>query len=398
GQLAMLYLGGLLAATMLLRGRGARLAEPGVALGTLVVIGYGLSERWLPGMLHFARSLSAEGRLEQPLTYWNGMGELAAIGAVVSLRLAGDGTRPRPVRLVAAAALTPLIVGLYISFSRGALFAAAAGIITLVVLAPSRAQLRSGGLALAAGILAAAACSPFHGFTSVAGGLARREREGAIVLGIVVLVALAETFAQRRLIDRREVGVARLPSHARWLALGLICAGLAVAIIAGAKESSSHPLSGGAGRLTTLQSNRYAYWRVALRAFADEPIRGVGAGGWAVYWQRLRPIDEFARDAHSLPLQILAELGLIGLALLAAFLAGIGWAARVAYRLAPSAASGPIAGVVAYVAHAPLDWDWEMPAVTLVGLLLAAALLGMAEGETADGVIYTPAMPSEAVS
>ena len=39
-----------------------------------VVIGYGMSERLLPGLLHFAGSFSAEGRLEQPLTYWNAMG------------------------------------------------------------------------------------------------------------------------------------------------------------------------------------------------------------------------------------------------------------------------------------------------------------------------------------
>ena len=60
-----------------------------------------------------------------------------------------------------------------------------------------------------------------------------------------------------------------------------------------------------------------------MRAFGDEPIRGVGAGGWAVYWLRYRPIGEFANDAHSLPVQTLAELGLVGLALLAMFLAGL---------------------------------------------------------------------------
>ena len=44
-----------------------------------------------------------------------------------------------------------------------------------------------------------------------------------------------------------------------------------------------------------------------MRAFADEPLRGVGAGGWSVYWLRYRTVDEFAQDAHSLPLQTLAE-------------------------------------------------------------------------------------------
>ena len=70
---------------------------------------------------------------------------------------------------------------------------------------------------------------------------------------------------------------------------------------------------------------------------------------------------------------------MVGLALLAAFLAGIGLAARDAYRVAPAQAAGPIAGFVVYVAHAPLDWDWQMPAVTLVALMLAGALLALGE-------------------
>jgi O-antigen ligase len=152
-----------------------------------------------------------------------------------------------------------------------------------------------------------------------------------------------------------------------------------VAIVVGAKESSTRPLSGGATRLTTLQSNRYAYWRVAMRAFGDEPIRGVGAGGWSVYWLRYRPFGEFAQDAHSLPLQTLAELGLVGAALLATFLGGLGLAARAAHRSVPALAAGPIAGLVTYIAHAPLDWDWEMPALTLFALLLGGAVIAAAE-------------------
>jgi len=42
-------------------------------------------------------------------------------------------------------------------------------------------------------------------------------------------------------------------------------------------------------------------------------------------------------------------------------------------------AAGPIAGFVVYAVHAPLDWDWEMPAVTLVAIVLAGALLAMGE-------------------
>jgi peptidoglycan/LPS O-acetylase OafA/YrhL len=33
------------------------------------------------------------------------------------------------------------------------------------------------------------------------------------------------------------------------------------------------------------------------------------------------------------------------------------------------------AGYVAFVLHAGIDWDWEMPATTLAGLFCGAALL-----------------------
>ena len=62
-----------------------------VAAGALVVIGYGLSARLLPALLTFARSTSAQGRLEQPLTYWNAIGAVAAIGLALSAHLAGEG-------------------------------------------------------------------------------------------------------------------------------------------------------------------------------------------------------------------------------------------------------------------------------------------------------------------
>ena len=342
GQRVVLYAGTLLAATALLRTSGAqRAVEPALAVGALVVIGYGISARLLPGLLHFARSVSAQGRLEQPLTYWNAMGEVAAIGLVLTVRLAGDASRPRVWRALAAAATAPLGMGLYLTFSRGALFACAAGLLTLIVAAPRRAQLHALLVAICASLAAAIAAAPFSGVTSLAGAMATRERQGAITLLALAVIMIGTGFAQWRLALHEREGELWLPRRAPVIALAVICAGFAVAIVAGAKESSTQPLAPGATRYVSLQSNRYAYWRVALRAFGDEPLRGVGASGWAVYWLRLRPFDEGAQDAHSLPLQTAAELGLIGLALLAAFLAGVGLAAGVAHRVAPALAAGP---------------------------------------------------------
>jgi hypothetical protein len=387
GQIDMLYLGGLVAATTLLRGPVVRAVEPALVAGALVVIGYGLSARLLPGVIHLTSSLTAEGRLEQPLSYWNAMGELAAIALVLAARLAGDPSRPGWLRRLAAAAVAPLGMGLYLSFSRGALFAGAAGLVALVAIAPRRQAIRAIALAVATSVLAGAAAAPFRGVTGLLGRLATREVQGAVSLALLVVIAIGAAFVGVRWV-RLPAGAAgeggdravRLPPRAPWIALGLVCAGLAAAILLGAKETSKLPSGANAARLTTFQSDRYEYWRVALTAFTSEPLRGVGAGGWAVKWLELRRISAYAVDAHSWELQTLAELGLVGLALLIALVGGVVGAARRALARLPGLAAGPVAGLVVWLAHSPLDWDWQLPALTLVAVALAGTVLGLAGG------------------
>ena len=95
-QRLVLYVGALLLAVGTLRDSGLRrAAEPALAAGAAIVIGYGLSGRLLPDLIDLDSSRSAGGRLEQPLTYWNAEGALAAIGLVLCARLAGDRSRPR---------------------------------------------------------------------------------------------------------------------------------------------------------------------------------------------------------------------------------------------------------------------------------------------------------------
>lgn len=383
GQRVFLYAGALIAAAALLRGRASRAVEPALAGGALIVIGYGISERLLPGVLTFQRSLSAAGRLDQPLTYWNATGEVAALGLVMCARMAGDATRPARLRIAGVAAAGPLGMGLYLTFSRGALFAFAAGMLTLIVVAPNHAQLRGAALALAAAVAAALCAAPFSALTSLAGSHSTRVGQGTAGLLLLLAVTAAVAAVAPRVLRTRDPELAShplpLPRRAPLIALGLIVGAFALFLAVGAKERSARPLSTGANRLATLQSNRFSYWRVALRAFRAEPVRGVGGGGWAVYWRRYRPFAEGAQDAHSLYVQTLAELGLVGVALLAAYLGGIGWSGRRAHRLAPLAAAGPIAGVVVWVCHVAVDWDWEMPAATLPAILLAGTLLALAD-------------------
>jgi hypothetical protein len=384
-----LYLAALVIAATTLRSV-PRAVEPALAAGALVVIGYGLLGRLIPDVVHAAPSVSAGGRLDQPLTYWNAMGALGAIGFTLSVRVAGDETRAAAWRAAGAACAVPLAVGIYLTFSRGALAATAAGLVVLLALAPSFTQLRAAAIAVEAGIVgcgvaaAAPAVRTLHG--------SHRALQGAAVLiALLALMALA-AFVQRwacrdEASDRVRIRMGRLPlpRHHGWVAAVLVAAMLVVpvAVAAGsdAPSASDDPNFGAStSRLASTDSPRYHYWKVAIDAFADHPLKGVGAGGFAVRWLEDRPVRTPAQDAHSLEIETLAELGIVGGLLLVLLGGGIALAARDAVRrLGAAAVAGPIAGLSAYVFHGAIDWDWEMPALTLVGVALAGALLAAAD-------------------
>ena len=62
-------------------------------------------------------------------------------------------------------------------------------------------------------------------------------------------------------------------------------------------------------------------------------------------WLRDRTVPEVVRDAHSIWLETAAELGLVGLALLAALVGGVALAAVRARRGGAAAVAGPAAAL-----------------------------------------------------
>jgi len=102
------------------------------------------------------------------------------------------------------------------------------------------------------------------------------------------------------------------------------------------------------------------------------------AGSFEFWWSRNSGRSyAYLRDAHNLYLEVLAELGPIGLLLLAV---ALGVPLMAAFRarghpLVPLA----LAAYVAFIVHASVDWDWEMSAVTLAALACAAGLLAAAD-------------------
>jgi hypothetical protein len=352
------------------------------------VVGYGLSERLLPGLIDLTRTASSLGRLDQPLTYWNAMGALGAIGLVLAARIAGDPTRGAGLRSAAAAAAAPLALGVYVTFSRGALAALAVGLVVLLAAAPTWSQLRAVAITVEGGAVAALVSTGLHGVTSLSGSQSTREVQGAVMLAVLVVVmavgAALQAWASRleregRLRDDRLP----LPARSSKLAVGAVVVAIGIALAAGAAGERRPALTQGGtpARLESVESNRYEYWRVALDSFAAHPLRGVGSSGFAVEWLRERPFPDPAHDAHSLYIETAAELGVVGLAALALMLGGVAACARSALRRRPVLVAGWCAGAATWALHAGIDWDWEMPALTLVAVLLAGALISAAEPE-----------------
>jgi hypothetical protein len=133
-------------------------------------------------------------------------------------------------------------------------------------------------------------------------------------------------------------------------------------------------------------SGRYQIWESAIDAYRAHPLEGIGPGTYEYWWAQNGSLATFVRDAHSLPIETLAELGPVGFLLIVGFITGIlvvgvGRSRQVGearpWLVACCAASA------AFAAAASIDWVWEVAVIPVVFLLLAAAILGF--GADSDG-------------
>lgn len=359
----------------------------GIAAGATIVSLYALGTRLAPGLLGGAYDPSSGYQLAKPIGYWNALGLLLVFGFVLA---AGIALRREAVRgPLAGAAAVPLAVGLYFTFSRGSVAVLAVALAVLVAL--DRDRVRAALLLatfLAVPFVAVMLAGRSTSLTTAGATLQTAQREGHRLAWQLVALALVAAVAQVAAAwasPRIQIGRGsrrRLASAAVVLVVLLGVAGLASAggpgaIVDRAREAfvaEPPPTTQGLDRrlLSASGNGRAAYWRVAARMVVREPFLGDGAGSFGRAWVRERPVANEARDAHNLYLETLAELGPVGLVLLVVVLA----APFVSFRRARSDPSAAAAAsvLVAFLLHAAVDWDWEIPLLVLIALACGATL------------------------
>ncbi len=358
----------------------------GLAGGLGVVAVIALFSYLQPGILDSGVSdvPNAAGRLSYPIGYWNGTAALLAAAATL-LAYGGVKGPTRALRAAATAAIPLATLGIWLASSRGGGAAVVIAWAVLVAASPDRGRQL---LTIAIGVLGAAALilasEQMHALTS--GVVDSAKRDDGDLMSALCVAAAAITGAIAWWADgwRPTIRISRPVG----VALGVVT----IAAIAGG-AIAAHPadrfreferapdaragIPVGAADLSS--NGRWQFWGEALDAFESSPVGGVGAGGYEGWWGQHASVPLFVRNAHSLPLQLAAELGIPGIAL---FLGFVGALALAGWRRLREGLQGDAGILVAVIAAgavgAAVDWTWEFPAVFGPAVVCAALLLASA--------------------
>lgn len=367
----------------------------GLAAAIVAICAAALTARLLPHAI-FDPTLVHEHRLGYPLTYWNALGILSCVGVVLCAHLACGTRDSRVTRVLGAAAMPLLGLTLFYTLSRGGTWAAVGALVVYAVVGRPRALLSGAIATIPTTLIVLAVASPV-------GSVADGYPAATVSAGKHVALALAACMLGAALLRAGLLPLdswllrARLPDRARRPVLAGAAA-LALALVLAAGTAANAPevvgtkyheftdranTSPGAGESRLLSARldgRFDLWHVALDSYRENRFHGTGAGTYAEIWNRDRPNAAQVLNAHSLYLEVLGELGLVGLVLLVIAVASI--LGAFAYR-----ARGPdralfaalLAAGLAWAIHAGVDWDWQMPAVTLWFFALGGAALARSQ-------------------
>ena len=402
-QRAALYAVALFFFGSFLRRRGGlALMVRGLALGIAAVCVVALATRLYPDLYTVDTGLSIK-RLAYPIGYWNGLGLLAAVGALLMLHLACDEREWLPVRVVAAAGVPLAATTIYFTFSRGATAAVAGAVIVYLAIGRPRGAIAGLIATVPTTFLAVQAAYGADLLATDKNTTAAAATQGHRVAGVLLACCAGAALCRLALgpIDVLLTRVkVRSPGRRQVIAGGVVVLllGLAVGLAADAPSRierewdsfTRHEHSDDArSRFRDASVGaRSDHWDVALRYYRQDKLKGQGAGTFESQWLRSRPSYVTATDAHSLYVEVLAELGLVGLfllvAALAAVLVGLVLRARGPRRALFAAI---FAASLMWGVHAGVDWDWELAAVSFWLFALAGtALANMApRGSDAGG-------------
>jgi hypothetical protein len=398
------YVAGLIAFLLIVRRRSVVWLLGGVLIAIVAVATYSLATRLFPERLGTFDPVTGY-RLAEPVGYWNALGILVGLGALLALGFAARSTTLFR-RALAGASTVVLITTLYFAFGRAVWVAFGVAIAIALLLDPRRLQLVVTILALAPGCaVSVAIAARSDALTHTNAVLSEASREGHRLAVAVLLLAIASgaLIALVAFVERRwKPGAAYRRAFGAALALAGVAAAFAVFASAGAPwtvanraydrftgpSPTNEPINLNE-RLFTFQGNaRREMWRAAWRDARQNPVLGSGPGTYEATWLKERDLALSVRDAHGLFIEQLAEVGSVGLALLVLALL-LPLAAVRRSRRHPLGAI-VCAAYLMFVLHAGVDWDWEVPVLTLTAILFGVALVRM-RGETPQRLLSTPA-------
>jgi len=407
GFRVLLYLGMVLAAAVFI-GRGGRMQLlVGAWAGATVIAIAGLV-----GRLHPPASDAPLGqawisgyRLSAPIGYWNALGLLACMGALIGVGLAAH-ARGRLLPALGAGSVPVFMLCAYFTFSRGAWAAMAVGLGAMLVLGPRRPAIAvSAVITVGMGGIVVAAASTADALVTPGGTVAAaRDAGGMLALGLVgaALGAAALVTGLRTALRHMPMPAERRQRQVAWGVGAVALVALLVSVFAlggpsAVSDRAQQAFSAGStaapndlnARLFSASgTGRADLWAVAARQADSAPLIGTGAGTFERHWLAERPTASIARDAHSLYLEALAEMGIVGLILLlAVFAIPVVWAVRARQHRSVGVAIGAFC---ALMAHAAIDWDWEMPVLMAMGIACAVAITSTPRGDS-RGTALSPA-------
>lgn len=387
-------------------GQGRALAG-GVLAGLSVIVGAAALSRLIPDLVPGAAETGAflpttRSRVSWPLNYWNTIAAAAAIAIPLGLTLATR-TSHRWLSGLAVAPIPLLALGLAYTLSRGGIVALAVGLAAAIALTAPRPVLLRTMIAptIGSAIALVVGLSP-DALVDVTGGAAQADA-GRRALIVVALVTIGVGVLQSGLASADAAHwTPRIPRTSRRTFAGLLVAAVTVLAVAAVAAGAPGQVADGwdrfraplvetgadnfntPDRLGSISSNgRHQMWSGALDAFDGAPVKGIGLGSWESWWNPRRGDSGFVRNAHSQLFELLAETGLLGALLFVVLLAApIVAACAAAARRRPRVPDAVIVGppLAAFAVGVLVDWHWQVTALAVAAMTLAAVALARADG------------------